>query len=92
MECFREFIQKSSRNVFILSTTYPIEFLITSNPKNSENLNMLRFNWIFNPVKEEVSGGSIRRKYPEDVSGGSIQYPEGVSGGCAQINGTALTM
>ena len=37
--------------------------------------------WIFNPVKEEVSGGSIRRKYPEDVSGGSIQYPEGVSRG-----------
>ncbi len=38
MECFREFIQKSPRNVFILSTTYPIEFLIVSNQKNSENL------------------------------------------------------
>ena len=45
MECFREFIQKSPRNVFILSTTYPIEFLIISNQKYSENLNMLRFNW-----------------------------------------------
>ena len=29
--------------------------------------------WISNPVKEEVSGGSIRRKYPEEVSGGSIR-------------------
>ena len=48
--------------------------------------------WIFIPVKEELSGGSIRRiypeevsgiwrVYPEDVSGGSIQYPEGVSRG-----------
>ena len=45
MECFREFIQKSPRNVFILSTAFPIEFLIIYNQKNSENLNMLRFNW-----------------------------------------------
>ena len=113
MECFWEFIQKSPRNAFILSTTNPIEFLIMSNQKYSENLNMLRFfifgsnlefrhphfhgvkvtsYWIFNPVKEEVSGGCIRRKYPEEVSAIWRMYPEEVSGGCTQINGSALTM
>ena len=101
MECFREFIQKSPRNVFILSTTYPIEFLIISNQKNSENLNMLRFNWKpwvignwcfylwinfriqtspFSWSESDIllyfqpcQGGSIWRKYPEEVSGGSIR-------------------
>ena len=109
MECFREFIQKSPRNVFILSTTYPIEFLIISNQKYSENLNMLRFNrkpwvigncfylWInfgiqtspFSWSESDVlldfqpcQGGSIQRKYPEQLSWASIlsKYPEQVSG------------
>ena len=124
MEGFREFIQKSPRNVFISSTTNPIEFLIISNQKTLKILicqnetgsielmetdvfifgSTLEFRhphfhgvkvtsyWIFNPVKEEVSGGSIRRMYPEEVSSIRRVYPEEVTGGCTQINGTALTM
>ena len=110
MECFWEFIQKSPRNAFILSTTNPIEFLIMSNQKYSENLNMLRFNWKpciignwcfylwinfgiqtspFSWSESDVlldfqpcQGESIQRVYPEEVSGGSIRRKYPLSGGC----------
>ena len=63
MECFREFIQKSPRNVFIFGST--LEF----RHPHFHGVKVTSY-CIFNPVKEEVSGGSIWRKYP--LSGGCI--------------------